>query len=770
MLVNDGAAEILAAGSHADSEDEPTWKAVAADPRLSKPPAPEVPGNVPPGDDLRLEIGWDRFEQLMVSVAQGILGLSQVQFRRYGTSGQAQHGIDLAGRGADGAYTVVQCKEYDIFTPGDLRSAVATFAEGKRPFGARHFIVAVSTPTRETKVEEEFGALQNQHLDLTLELWGAEQINDVLRTRADIVSRFWTRETAETFCTGAPLPGVAAALPNWVRVADQILLSPLGVDGLDEQLAAADALRADGDPAAAAEKYQQLADTLAGDGFTGHAQLLRRRQLDALAQAGQLEAVAALTASLAATALHDGDVDQARQFQFALSQHVRNHLLKCEPNDHDPSTDPAVSDPEMDPAVKQHVELVDAALSAAGHPLGDTSALAKKLRHPPGAVGPPPYQPLLVLLLAELTVAAATIGPAERPVVPRGPDGNEPAASPAVSHLAELDDLLTSALHQLGTSSAVRDTDKSVAIRLRLLRAHYDLEERTNLLREARQLRLSRSHAALVVAAQARRDALNEAPDEAVEHWRQAVAHAIHEGRTDDAAGWLYAIRGVNIRYGPWTDQLDEEHLLAQALPKTGTGSLIRRARNPQTDALKAALAAKPAIAIRAARRWLADSIVTGDWVDENAAAELLGDLYARNSELERAAACYQWTGRTKKLTELAAAAGDLRLPPTPVGSGPWWQQSSSLALIAAQSDLLDDETAGTVMTTLLQTVAQGRAGRLVDSPTHSLTLEATRTACALAGRGTSGDAQALLDLLAGDVARDENHYHYHDEQHVPGV
>ena len=95
---------------------------------------------------------------------------------------------------------------------------------------------------RTTQLEDELAVLQDEHKDLHIELWGAEQINDVLRERADIVSRFWTRETAETFCTGAPLPGVAAAPPNWVRVADQILLSPLGVDGLDDQLADAEKL------------------------------------------------------------------------------------------------------------------------------------------------------------------------------------------------------------------------------------------------------------------------------------------------------------------------------------------------------------------------------------------------------------------------------------------------------------------------------------------------------------------------------------------------
>jgi hypothetical protein len=104
----------------------------------------------------------------------------------------------------------------------------------------------------------------------------------------------------------------------------------------------------------------------------------------------------------------------------------------------------------------------------------------------------------------------------------------------------------------------------------------------------------------------------------------------------------LYAIRAVNLRYGPWTSQMDEEHWLAQALPKTGSGRLIRRVRDPETDARRAALDDRPIEAILSARRWLADSIAIGDWVDEETAAELLGDLYASNAEPERAAACYQ--------------------------------------------------------------------------------------------------------------------------------
>lgn len=70
----------------AGDESPPPWRSVAADPVLSRPPTPGSPGSVPPGDDLRLDIGWDRFEQLLVFVARDILGLGQVRFRRAGSA------------------------------------------------------------------------------------------------------------------------------------------------------------------------------------------------------------------------------------------------------------------------------------------------------------------------------------------------------------------------------------------------------------------------------------------------------------------------------------------------------------------------------------------------------------------------------------------------------------------------------------------------------------------------------------------------------------
>jgi alkanesulfonate monooxygenase SsuD/methylene tetrahydromethanopterin reductase-like flavin-dependent oxidoreductase (luciferase family) len=147
-----------------------------------------LPGNVPAGENLRLDIGWERFEQLLAWVAERALGLNRMRVRRYGVGGQAQYGIDLAGRHANGSHTVVQCKEYDSFSPTDLRAAVEKFTAGRRPFGSRHLIVAVSAPLGRTQIEDELAVLQDDHADVSIELWGAEQINDLLRERTSLVA------------------------------------------------------------------------------------------------------------------------------------------------------------------------------------------------------------------------------------------------------------------------------------------------------------------------------------------------------------------------------------------------------------------------------------------------------------------------------------------------------------------------------------------------------------------------------------------------------
>ncbi|MEU4849641.1 restriction endonuclease [Streptomyces gilvosporeus] len=709
-----------ACSSSTTDEPDAAWQDYMQDPVLKTSAEPGTTGNVPPGEDLNLHIGWDRFEKLLLAVCRSGLGLHRIRFRRYGVQGQSQHGIDLAGRGPDGT-TVVQCKDYQQFTPAVLRAAVEKFATGRRPFGAKHLIIATSGSTEATQFADELDALENEHPDLDLELWGSEQINERLRSLGNVVARFWTRETAESFCTDAPPAGIPVPLPDRVEQAEKILIGPLKTSAVspllrqaEEQLATA--------PEVSARLYADLARQLEEAGFLGHAIVLRRRQLDALQAARLFDETARLAAQLAVNAIHAGETSEPRTLAGQLER---------------VATEADEAGSEAAPLIRRHAALVRAALEVVAHPLGPCEALRTALEDTTETE--PEYRPVLVLLLAEHTLVWA------------------PERLPA------LDKLIRGAIEQQRTlGPEAQDT----LMRLRLVRAEYDPAERTELQRLARRHQLPGRLAAWVNAREARRCVWESIADTALDHWRDAVEDAIHAGLAEDAADWLYAIRAVNTLFGPWAD-LDDEHRLAQALRGTGTGRLLVRAREPRDCALSAKGNAKPIEAVLSGRRWLVDATVAGDLGGELEALDFLGDLYAANQEPRLAVRLYGRAGRKEKLQALAAVMGDHPLPSTPIGDAPWWVLHADAALAQAQADLIDDDVARELMGAVTSLAERGRAGELTESPTRALTHQATKTACSLAGRGTPEQALKLLDLLAADVPREPHHFHHSDQGHA---
>jgi hypothetical protein len=697
------------------------WTTADTDPVLTSQVPPGSPSMSPEGEDLDLRMGWDRFEKLSLELFKHVYGARDVKFRRYGTQGQAQHGIDLAGRDPDGSYIVVQCKEYQELTAADLRAAVKSFTEGTRPFQAHTFVLVTSASTQSTQLAHELANLQNAHVDIKLDLWGSEILNNHLRHYADIVTRFWTRETAERFCTAAPASGVPAPPPDRQEQADRILLGPLNTGDVKQTLRTAEAARADS-PRRAAELFGQVAERLATEGFYGHSFVLRRRQLDVMADAAMAEDAVALAAELAVAALMHGDHHDAR--------FLDNLLAKLDNN-----ADP---DGAGTPARRRHRQLIDAAVNDTMRTVGSPTELPSVL---PNAVDveDPAYHPTLVLHLAEYLFAT------------------EPAS------VHKIQDIIETAIERVEQDAPA----SSIKLRLRLVRAEYDDNERRGLLKSARRHSVPGHEAALISAREARRCALAGCAEDASEAWRDAIHKAIHAGLCDDAADWLYAIRALNTRYGPLTVDLNDEHRLAQALRGTSSNRILDRNRDPREAAMSALVRGDFPWAVLFAKRWLIDSCVTGAWEQELQAAMILADIYADNREPACAAALYQRVGVSKKAAELAGNVGDLVLPTTSWVDQPWWVVHVQAAQVSAQKDLLDTQTANSRLAELIDLTRRGRSGELMDSPYGSLTQQAAKSACELAFLGTEQQAQEVLDLLSADVERPKNRISLTDDEHA---
>lgn len=720
----------------------PAWSPARTDPVLGAEPAAGSPGMQPSGADLDLRLGWERFEQLVHAVARDIDGLREISFRRYGTPGQAQHGIDIVGRRPDGRFVCLQCKQYQSFTARDLTNAVTTFAAGTRPFGATEFIAAVSSPARRTEITDELERLRGEHPDLTLELYDSEKINDLLRIRADIVARFWTRETADTFCTGAPLPGVAATPPDRIAQAQQILRGPVKAIGLEDELADAEAAQ-DSQPSIAAAGYAAVANMLDAEGYAGHALLMRRRQLDALLRAGHAADAAELSATLAVHALSVGNLHEAQLLAHDL--------------------DKIAAAVDATAESKAHARLVGAGLELLQDPLGRTTNLEQILRETmlsPTSVSDstdaagdeisprhtsdedtafvPPYTSLLVLLLGENML---TVDP---------------------ERLASIAALLDAAL-----VDAVPGRETVLTVRIKLLQGAYDSTVALSLLSQARRHELAPKLVALIWARHARLCTITNRPEEGWDAWRDAIAQGVHHGLVTDAAGWLYSLRLLNIKYGRWTGDLNEEHRLAEALTATGSGSLLPRSMSDRERALAAIAGGRDREAVLCLRQYRLSSVVLGHLADELEAVERLGEAYARTGVFDLASSCFQQCGSVEKLKSLAQNAGELLLPIGPLRQAPFWTLEARTSLLAEQADLIDDPNAANLLDEVTVLAKAVRSGEVTDDPRRSLYLQACRAACVLAARGTLEQAKQVLDLLEPHVARKKNHGDGNDDWHA---
>ncbi|MFJ6438605.1 hypothetical protein [Streptomyces sp. NPDC091416] len=149
------------------------------------------------------DLSWEALEHLVVALA--VQADHALEARPFGRGGQAQDGVDVVAFFSSQPAAVYQAKRYEKFAASDLRRAVLAYASGSRPFGARRLVIVTTADVRDTKVDLELTRLREQHRDLVIELWGRQQLSDMLFALPDLVRRFFGEETMRVFCR--PLPG-----------------------------------------------------------------------------------------------------------------------------------------------------------------------------------------------------------------------------------------------------------------------------------------------------------------------------------------------------------------------------------------------------------------------------------------------------------------------------------------------------------------------------------------------------------------------------------
>lgn len=102
------------------------------------------------------ELTWENFERLCYRLAGRDERVEYVA--RYGRAGQAQEGIDLFVRLANGKYEVWQAKRYESIAPGKIKDIVDSFRAGAWKDKSEKLILAVQASLADTKVQDAIEA------------------------------------------------------------------------------------------------------------------------------------------------------------------------------------------------------------------------------------------------------------------------------------------------------------------------------------------------------------------------------------------------------------------------------------------------------------------------------------------------------------------------------------------------------------------------------------------------------------------------------------
>lgn len=142
--------------------------------------------------ELPLEkLSWEDFEKLCLALVQIDFSINDCEI--YGIKGQAQEGIDIFARQANGKYSSFQCKRYQEFRLSDINDAVEYF-KSKAFFDKSDTLhLCTSCEWNKTQVQERFEVLKTEleKDNIILIKWDKIQILRYLKKQPQIVFDFF---------------------------------------------------------------------------------------------------------------------------------------------------------------------------------------------------------------------------------------------------------------------------------------------------------------------------------------------------------------------------------------------------------------------------------------------------------------------------------------------------------------------------------------------------------------------------------------------------
>lgn len=132
-------------------QENPEW--LVSDPEGAAPPPPvQSRASKLPFESME----WENFERLCCRLAK--CGGKVEQAQAYGTTGQAQFGIDILVRLTDGTFEVWETKRHRKFKPADVSAAIRLFLKHKWAAQAKKFVLAVACELDATTVVDAIEA------------------------------------------------------------------------------------------------------------------------------------------------------------------------------------------------------------------------------------------------------------------------------------------------------------------------------------------------------------------------------------------------------------------------------------------------------------------------------------------------------------------------------------------------------------------------------------------------------------------------------------